>query len=57
MSRKIDPLPLDASPSAMQVVRRYLKINAGHTHLLVLTVLFSLLSSATLGFMAQVFQA
>lgn len=47
----------EPNPSAMQVMRRYLSINSRHFYVLVLTVIFSLLSSAMLGVMTQNFQS
>jgi ABC-type multidrug transport system fused ATPase/permease subunit len=48
---------IDESPSAMQVIQRYLSVNRQHTNMLALTVLFSLLTSAVLGVMTQCFQS
>ncbi len=46
-----------ASPKAAQVVRRYLATNRRYTPTLLLTILFSLLSSAVLGVMSQCLQS
>lgn len=51
------PYVNEASPSAIQVMRRFLLINARHAHVLALTVIFSLLSSSMLGVMTQCFQS
>lgn len=45
------------SPSAMLVMRRYLSANQQHTNMLLLTVLFSLLTSVVLGVMTRCFQS
>lgn len=44
-------------PSLLQVMSRYLSVNSQHSTVLVMTVIFSLLSSATLGVMTLIFQS
>ncbi|GFN32286.1 ABC transporter ATP-binding protein [Paenibacillus xylaniclasticus] len=46
-----------STPSTLQVMRRYLTINAKHSSILVLTIFFSLLTSVVLGFMTQCLHA
>jgi ABC-type multidrug transport system fused ATPase/permease subunit len=45
------------APSALQVMQRYMATNGRHTPVIVLTIVFSLLSSAALGVMTLTFQA
>jgi ABC-type multidrug transport system fused ATPase/permease subunit len=45
------------APSALHVMRRYMATNGRHTPVIVLTIVFSLLSSAALGVMTLTFQA
>ena len=56
MNKESKQAELEAEPSTIQVIRRYIAINAQHTHVLMLTIIFSLLSSAALGIMTQTFQ-
>ncbi|MFC5406153.1 ABC transporter ATP-binding protein [Cohnella soli] len=51
-------MPLyEATPSTLQVVQRYLSVNAKHTPILVATIVFSLLTSSVLSVITQCLRA
>ena len=47
----------EAAPTVLQVVHRYFEVNARYTKFLILTIVFSILSSAALGAITQNFQS
>ncbi|WP_409345186.1 ABC transporter ATP-binding protein [Paenibacillus sp. MBLB4367] len=57
MNTGIMPVTHEATPSTIQVMQRYLSVNANHASFLASTILFSLLTSAILSVMTQCLHA
>ncbi|MBO9609660.1 MAG: ABC transporter ATP-binding protein [Paenibacillaceae bacterium] len=57
MNAGIMPAAHEATPSTIQVMQRYLSVNAKHASVLVSTILFSLLTSVVLSVMTQCLHA